>query len=340
MSRLTVGEPLARPVGCLSAACAFFLAALALAAGAALLAGWVPLGFAIVTVFLFAGPHNWLEARYFLTRLPGRWGQLRRFFLVAFGGVLTLTAVLAALPWLANRWNWGPGARGAAAAVWNTSLLLWLAVLIQMRSRTNPRRDWFWTVPVAFTLIGIGWLWPHCISVGIAYLHPLVALWILDRELLRSKPEWRRPYRWCLACLPVFLGVLWWRLADKPNLPGEDLLTTRIAQDAGAVLLKGISTHLLVATHTFLEMLHYGVWVLAIPLVGLAAAPWKLGDVPMVRRTSAWRVGLGAFLVAGAAVVLCLWGCFLADYSLTRDIYFTVSFVHVLAEAPFLLRAL
>jgi hypothetical protein len=35
----------------------------------ALLASWIPLQFSIVTVFLFAGPHNWFEARYVLGRL-------------------------------------------------------------------------------------------------------------------------------------------------------------------------------------------------------------------------------------------------------------------------------
>ena len=38
--------------------------------------------------------------------------------------------------------------------------------------------------------------------------------------------------------------------------------------------------------------------------------------------------------------VLLLWGCFLADYPTTRDVYFTVALLHVLAEVPFLLRAL
>src|SRR2546423_10609990 len=76
---------------------------LALAAAAALLAGWTPILFSIVTVFLFAGPHNWLEARYFLTRLPARWGKLRPFFLVAFAGMFALTGLLAALPWLGER---------------------------------------------------------------------------------------------------------------------------------------------------------------------------------------------------------------------------------------------
>jgi len=32
----------------------------------AALASWLPLQVSIVSVFLFAGPHNWFEARYFL----------------------------------------------------------------------------------------------------------------------------------------------------------------------------------------------------------------------------------------------------------------------------------
>jgi hypothetical protein len=225
-------------------------------------------------------------------------------------------------------------------ATWNTALIGWVALLVQLRSRTNPRRDWFWTLPVACGLAGFAWLWPAWTSLGIVYLHPLIGLWILDREILRNRPQWSRPYRLCLACLPIFLGVLWWHLHDAPNLPGEDLLTARITQHAGAQLLAGVSTHLLVATHTFLEMLHYGVWVLAIPLVGLRAAPWALSNVPLARRAPVWRVGVAVILLAGVVIVLGLWACFLADYPLTRDVYFTVALLHVLAEAPFLLRAL
>ena len=84
----------------LPAPAGFVCAALGIALGAAVLAGWAPVRFSIVTVFLFAGPHNWLEARYFLTRLPARWGKLRAFFLVAFAGLAALTAAFAALPWL------------------------------------------------------------------------------------------------------------------------------------------------------------------------------------------------------------------------------------------------
>jgi hypothetical protein len=121
-------------------------------------------------------------------------------------------------------------------------------------------------------------------------------------------------------------------------LQGNDL-ATRITDHAGASIVTGVSSHLLVATHTFLEMLHYGIWVVVIPLIAYRARPWKL-DVPLARRSLSWRRGLLIVLGLGVVVVLLLWGCFLADYPLTRDVYFTVALLHVLAEVPFLLRAL
>jgi hypothetical protein len=334
MSRLRVLEPPVRPVGGVSSASVFLVTALTLAGASAFLVGWAPLRFSVVAVFLFAGPHNWIEARYFLARLPARCGRLRGFFLVGLGGVLALTAGFAALPWLpdGNRW--------AATATWNTVFVMWVVGLAQMRGRTNPRRDWSWTLPAGLALVCVGWLWPGWVGLGLVYLHPLIALWLLDRELLRRRPEWSRAYRVCLACLPLFLAALWLRLADAPDLPGRDVLTSQVTAHAGAGLLTGTSTHLLVATHAFLEMIHYSAWLVAIPLVGLRAAPWKLGDVPLARRAPAWRAGVFAVLITGAVAVLVLWTGFLADFALTRDIYFTVALLHVLAEAPFLLRAL
>src|SRR5262245_27334871 len=77
-----------------------FAAASATVIGAAcLLAGWAPLGFSIVIVFLFAGPHNWLEARYMLTRMPARWGPLTAYFTIGIFGVVALSAVMAGLRW-------------------------------------------------------------------------------------------------------------------------------------------------------------------------------------------------------------------------------------------------
>src|ERR1700710_2688266 len=102
---------------------------------AALLAGSVPIGFSIVTVFLFAGPHNWVEFRYFLSKMPAHWGPLRGFFLLAIGGVLGLTALFAAIPFIGEAAKWSTTTWGMASATWNSLLLLWLAALVMLRGR-------------------------------------------------------------------------------------------------------------------------------------------------------------------------------------------------------------
>ncbi|HEY8504764.1 MAG TPA: hypothetical protein VIL46_09290, partial [Gemmataceae bacterium] len=235
---------------------------------AAVLSGWLPVAFSIATVFLFAGPHNWFEARYFLGRLPARAGKLWNFFALAFAGVVTLAATFALLPFAANALGGDTGAYLTAVAVWNSLLVIWVAALVDMRSRQNPRRDWGLTWPVALGLLAANWAAPYVFSLGVVYLHPLMALWILDRELRRSRPHWRPAYHLCLLTLPLFVGVLWWRLHDAPPLPGDDQLTLAITAHAGGEILTNVSTHLLVATHTFLEMAHYAVWLIAIPLIG------------------------------------------------------------------------
>jgi hypothetical protein len=318
----------------------FAVAALGLATGAALLAGWAPLGFTVVTVFLFAGPHNWIEARYFLSRLPGRWGRLRGYFLLAFAGVFGLTAAYAALGWLSGAGGWGPYGRFIAVTTWNSILILWVAALVHLRSRQNPRRDWSWTQPVALAMMAVAWLAPLAWGLWLVALHPLIGLWILDRELRRSRPGLRRTYHACLACLPFLMLALWWRLADQPPLPADDVPTRLITRQAGADVLRGVSSHALVAIHAFLETIHYGVWLAAIPLVGLRTAPWRLRSIPLARRASRWRVAVAGLLAMGLVVVLLLWACFLADYAATWEIYFTIALLHVLAEFPFLLRAL
>jgi hypothetical protein len=302
--------------------------------------GWVPVAFSIATVFLFAGPHNWIEARYFLGRLPARWGKLWTFFVLALGGVFGLTAAFAALPHLAAWGDWSGRRLAAAQGLWNTAFLVWLAVLVQLRSRQKPRRDWSWTFPVILAVAALSWIAPDYWGLALVYGHPLVALWILDRELGRRRQDWQRVYRCCLGLLPVLLGLLWWRLANAAPLPGDDGLTLRIARHAGAATLPGVSSHLLVATHTFLEMLHYGVWLLAIPLAGFGAAPWRVQPIALARRSLGWRRAVLTLLGLGGLLVLVLWGCFMVDYATTRDVYFTVAMLHVLAEVPFLLRVL
>src|SRR5207237_10537426 len=110
-------------------------AGVVLVLGAWLLSGFVPIAFSIAIVFLFAGPHNWIEARYFLGRLPARWGKLRGFFLLGFTGVFGLTAAFAALPWLSRAWAWGDDGRFLAYATWNSLVIAWVVTLALMRSQ-------------------------------------------------------------------------------------------------------------------------------------------------------------------------------------------------------------
>src|SRR5262245_29058979 len=318
----------------------FAAAAAAVIAASCLLAGFAPLGFSIVTVFLFVGPHNWLEARYMLTRMPARWGPLTLYFTTGIAGVLLLAVGIAAVRWLGEWLRLDADVWLALYATWNSAFVAWIAALALLRSRQNPRRNWLWIVPVAFVLIALNWLWPMTWSLALVYLHPLVALWFLDREIGKMQPAWRTVYRGCLLLVPAALGVLWWNLASAPNLPGSDWLSEQITRHAGAGILNGVSTHLLVSTHTFLEMLHYGVWIVAIPLVSVRMRPWQLDNVPLARRSPYWRTAILASIAAGVLVMVVLWGGFIANYPLTRDIYFTVAMLHVLAEVPFLLRLL
>ncbi len=315
----------------------FALGFAGLAIVAAVLAGAIPIGFSIAIVFLFAGPHNWLEARYVLGRLPARTGKLFGFFLFSACGIVGLTGAYASLPFLVQAWN-DSASVNALYAIWNTLFIFWLATLIAMRSRTNPRFEAGWVWPVAFLLCAGVWLNPFVLNVGLVYAHPLLALWLLDRELTRSRPEWRRTYRIAVAGVPLLLVLLWWQLRDSPDLPGTDPLTLAITNHAGAWFLTGFSTHFLVAAHTFLEMVHYGVWMVLIPLVGLRSWPWELHTIPAARRSPSWARGVTLVLLLGLSVVAVLWVCFVLDYSATRSIYFTVAMLHVLAEIPFLLR--
>jgi len=295
-----------------------------------------PIGVSIIAVFLFAGPHNWMEARYFLARMPARWGGLAPYFSWGLGGSLFLAGMFIAMPWLAgNKSEFGL----VLVAVWNSLLTAWIVLLASLRSRQNPRRDWPFLIPIGFGLIAVNWLWPLAWSLALVYLHPLLALSFLDREL-RRRPVWLKSFRFGLLLIPVCLAGMAARWAGGPDVPGRDLLTWQITQHAGAGVIPGISTHFLVAAHVFLELLHYLVWVVVIPLMSRPNSLWRIRDVPLARRSPNWRRLLTTIVAAGAVVMLVLWGSFLTDYAWTRSVYFTVAILHVLMEIPFLLRSL
>lgn len=325
----------------------------------ALMASWLPLQVSIVTVFLFAGPHNWFEFRYFLMRLPLRFGKSRNFFLTAFVGIGLLTVGYLALPLLYNFAAPTPGAWTTVLASWNTLLLLWIGLLVWLRGKHRQRRDWSWAIPAALGLSALNWLQPEFFSLAIVYLHPLVALWFLDRHLRTARPEWLAVYHRCLALLPLLLvGIIWAQSRSAP-LADDNGLFWRITQHAGAELLPNIPSRILVSVHLFLEMLHYAVWIIALPLIAPLTKStigegddeirasgsrrnsiWRLRSVPLARHPRGFPKLVGAALGLGIFAVMMLWVGFSMDYATTRDIYFTVAIAHVVAEAPFLLKML
>jgi hypothetical protein len=310
------------------------------AAISALFASWAPLTLSIVTVFLFAGPHNWFELRYFLMRMPVRLGRSFAFFMTAFAGIGLLTMAYVSLPLLYYGGVWSGETWPTVIATWNTLMVVWVASLATLRARLRTNRDWNWIWAVSFALISLNWLRPEMFSLGMVYAHPLVALWFLDRHLSRTRPEWLKSYRRCLAVLPLLIGLIAWRLWETASLADDNGLAWRITQHAGGDILRGVSTHLLVSLHVFLEMLHYGVWLLALPLIGASGAFWKLNTVPIARHPQGFRRLVMMALTAGVFVVIVLWLGFSTNYAATRDIYFAVAIAHVLAEVPFLLRML
>src|SRR6185436_14339571 len=138
--------------------------------------------------------------------------------------------------------------------------------------------------------------------------------WFLDRHLRRTRPEGLRAYHQCLVLVAVLLAGVVFRLAQTPPLPDDNGLFWRITQHSGAQLLPSVSSHLLVSVHLFLEMLHYGVWIVALPLIVPATRRatrkrsrlWELKTVPIARHPRGFPKLVGTVLVFGLFVVLVL----------------------------------
>jgi hypothetical protein len=129
-----------------------------------------------------------------------------------------------------------------------------------------------------------------------------------------------------------------WQLSQTSPLADDNGLFWRITQHSGAEVLPQVSSHMLVSVHLFLEMLHYAVWIVALPLIGSTLRFWDVKTVPVARHPKGFPRLMTGILVVASIAVAALWFGFSLDYATTRDVYFTVAIAHVLAEAPFLLR--
>lgn len=318
----------------------FAISMIAAFAVAAVLIGSFPLTASIVTIFLFAGVHNVMEFRYFAARMPVRWGRSRSYYLVGIGGVLILAAAYLTLYFASGNWLWAELNWATFSAMWNTGFVLWLALLVYLRGRQRPQSDWSWAFPAAFLLAALAWLVPQYWSLALVYIHPFIAMWFLERQMRRTRPEWLRAYHLCLASIPVFVALLWILLAGQPSLPEDTGLFLRITQHAGSGILTGVSSHFLVAAHVFLESIHYAVWIVLIPLIDRRGVPWRLSEIPLFASKQGFPRLVTVVFLLSLAIVAALWSGFAIDYATTRDVYFAFAIAHVLAEMPFLVKML
>lgn len=270
------------------------------------MAAWFPVQLSLAAVFLFAGPHNWMEARYFAARMPVRWGAQRPFFVVAITGIAALSLTFSSIP--------------LHRSVWHSATALWVLILLRM-SRSEVFSI---ALPIAFGWMAFAWAVPGVADLALLFLHPLTALWFVHRQIGRTRPEWLAGFRMlAVALLPLASLVVWSHRAS-------------FAVPTLASFVQLLLPPTLVALHAFLELLHYGAWVFLLPLIGLASAPWDFGAIPLVRHRAGWPRLVKAALLAGAAAVTLLWVGFFLDYRTTREVYFTLAIVHVMAEVPFL----
>ena len=307
---------------------------------AALIIGWFPLQLSIVTIFLFAGVHNFFEFRYFLARMPIRWGKSRFFYSVGIGGVMFLTAAYLAIYFSFDDWFWNLTDFQTTISIWNTCFVLWIGALFYIRGRQKPRTDWSLAFAAAFLVCALIWLAPQYFSLSLVYLHPFAAMWFLERQIRRTRPNWLKSYHFCLLTIPIFVALLYFAFANAPDLSTETNLFRRITQHAGGGILPAVSSHFLVAAHVFLETIHYTVWIVMIPLVDKRAVPWRLNEIPLFANKHGFPKIVAVALVGSLFLVAVLCLGFSMNYTATRDVYFAFAMAHVLAEFPFLVKML
>lgn len=298
----------------------------------------LPIEASIAAVFLFAGPHNWIEARLLLDRMPSRWGKHRLYYTISLLGSVSLAAVAVVIALSSQGYLGGFTVPYFTMSCLHTTLIAWVVGLILLRSHEQPTRDWKAAIPIGLLIAAGAWLWPAYFSLTLVYLHPLAAWAFAYPEIARKHPKWLGAY-WQSVCAVAVsvLVLLVFPVGHLMSAPPAGEVVNQIVQRAGASLIPAVGGRTLVAVHVYLELLHYIIWLVAMPALALRTPVWNLSSVPLAR-TSWGRKAIPAVLLTGIFIVLVLWIAFFLNYSVTRELYFTLAIMHVLAEIPFLIR--
>ena len=179
--------------------------------------------------------------------------------------------------------------------------------------------------------VAIG-LWIGCEFVlGIEVAHPLLALVILGQELYAFRRPERRYYPQVLAAVPIGLAVLLAGLSARGYIGPSEIRSFFLATPGSPLFL---------ATHTYLELIHYVVWIGLLPLLAQLTQRGNIKVYPFLKKSAGRLRAARQLLLLGAVLACVLWWGFTQDFELTRDLYFRIAIFHVLVEFPFLMRLL
>jgi hypothetical protein len=306
----------------------------------AVLAAYTPIWSTLITVCAFGGPHNYAEYRYFLSRLPSRFGPLRAFFITAFAGaiILFLLQIVLTQLFLRNAAS-NPGARPALFC-WNELLILWMFALSILRYRSTDNtpksllvaNSLYVALATAANLLSAA-----AFSISLTYLHPLLGLWILERELKRTRKSWVAAYRWCLLSIPFAAVAILCALNNSHNAnPSPELVGALNGNALGAQLFPNASTMSLLALFGFLQMVHYGVWLIAMPIANRSWKRWRIERLPIIAKKPFLRPFILVACGLGVLAILFFWCGYVLDYDDVNEIYITITTLHVMAEVPFI----
>jgi hypothetical protein len=302
--------------------------------GSAAFAGFAPGWFTIAAVVVFGGAHNWVELRYFLSRLPSRLGPLRPFFITSFTGAVLLAGTEIATMVLSHHHVITGRDTSMILLIWNESLIGWVFALSTLRYRKSP--DLRLAVGLALVCSLSNLLSPHMFMVAVTFLHPLCGLWIFERELRRTRKSWLNAYHRCLLAIPPCILFIIYLLQGTTS----DIVSTKFLSDntsGGFSIFPDNLAPMFMALYGFMQMVHYGIWIVAMPIATSGWRRWRLDNIPVARNKPALMRTLAvAVPLLGVLAMPALWLGYKLDYTTTNEIYITVATLHVIAEIAFM----
>jgi hypothetical protein len=318
----------------------FFLALFMLIVASACLAGYAPIAFTIITVCVFGAPHNFSEFRYFLSKLPSRLATLKTFFITAFSGTVILFMLELALMFLGKTHSIERNYRTAGWAIWNELVLVWLVVLAHFRYRFDKSKslEFIRLAVPAFSMATVANLIsPALFTYGLTYLHPMLSLWIFERELRRSNKSLLPTYHKSLFLVPLALTGLTIALWNSPTDSAFGFTLNSFVDTAGnTATTNQVPVKLLLAIFAFLQMVHYGIWCFGIPILSDGWKKWRLDKIAVLRDRAKLRAPLFVLSLTAVLIVVAFWLNFVMNYEITNEVYLTLATLHVLAEIPFM----